>query len=376
MNTTDEMSADGPKEVRRRRRVRWAVTGTVLLGVLGIGTGVVLTRLGAQPVSAAPQAPPPVATAEVVRTDLALRESLTGELGYGSERTMRGHKQGTITELPGPGTVLDRGKAVYQVDATPVVLFLGGLPLYRDVGPALTDGPDVRLVEENLRALGFGGFTVDATFTDATENAIKDWQESLELEATGVIHPADVIVTSGPVRVATVTAEPGDAGSGDLLTYTSTTRLVTVELEESRQNLGKPGTTVAMTVGGKELAGTVAELAPTSADGDDGDGGGGGGNGGDQEKTFTATITVTDAVALGDLDSGSVEVRFTTDTRKGVLVVPVGALLALAEGGYGVEVVDGADRRLLAVETGLFADGNVEVSGDDLSEGMKVVITS
>jgi peptidoglycan hydrolase-like protein with peptidoglycan-binding domain len=371
VNTTDEMSADGPKAVRRRRRVRWAVMGVALLGVLGVGTGAVLTKLMARPVSAAPQAPPPVATAEVSRTNLAQQESLTGELAYGSEHTMRGRKQGTITGLPGSGTVLDRGQTVYQVDATPVVLVLGGLPLYRDVGPDMTDGPDVQLVEENLQALGFGGFTVDATFTDATESAIREWQESLGLEETGVIHPADVIVTSGPVRVATVTAEPGDSGAGDLLTYTSTTRVVTVELEESQQDLGKPGAKVTMTVGGKEVAGTAAELAPTSADGDDG-----GGGGGDQEETFTATITVDDAAALGDLDSASVDVRFTIDTRQGVLVVPVGALLALAEGGYGVEVVDGADRRLVAVQTGLFADGNVEVSGDGLSEGMRVVITS
>lgn len=367
MSTIDEMSTDGPKAVRRRRRVRWAVMGVALLGVLGVGTGAVLTKLIARPVSAAPQAPPPVATAEVSRTDLAQQESLTGELAYGTEHTMRGRKQGTITGLPGPGTVLDRGQTVYQVDATPVVLFLGGLPLYRDVGPDLTDGPDVRLVEENLRALGFGGFTVDATFTGATEDAIREWQESLGLEETGVIHPADVIVTSGPVRVATVIAEPGDAGSGDLLTHTSTTRVVTIELEESQQDLGKPGVKVTMTVGGKEVAGTVAELAPTPADGN---------GGGGQEETFTATITVDDAAALGDLDSGSVDVRFTIDTRQGVLVVPVGALLALAEGGYGVEVVDGADRRLLAVRTGLFADGDVEVSGDGLSEGMRVVVTS
>jgi hypothetical protein len=223
------------------------------------------------------------------------------------------------------------------------------------------------------QALGFGGFTVDTTFTGATEHAIREWQESLELEETGLIHSADVIVTSGPVRVATVTAELGDPGSGDLLTYTSTTRVVTVELEESQQELGKLGTKVTMTVGGKEMAGTVAELAPASTDGHDG---GGGGNGGDQEETFTATITVDDTAALGDLDSGSVDVRFTTDTRQGVLVVPVGALLALAKGGYGVEVVDGADRRLVAVRTGVFADGDVEVSGDGLSEGMRVAITS
>ena len=59
----------------------------------------------------------------------------------------------------------------------------------------------------------------------------------------------------------------------------------------------------------------------------------------------------------------------TGDERKDVLTVPVAALLALAEGGYGVEVVDGGDRRIVAVETGLFAGGRVEVTGDGHRRG-------
>ena len=55
-----------------------------------------------------------------------------------------------------------------------------------------------------------------------------------------------------------------------------------------------------------------------------------------------------------------------------MLTVPVAALVALAEGGYGVEVVDGRRTRYVAVETGLFAGGRVEVTGDGLAEGMTV----
>jgi hypothetical protein len=54
----------------------------------------------------------------------------------------------------------------------------------------------------------------------------------------------------------------------------------------------------------------------------------------------------------------------------------VAALLALAEGGYGVEVVDGASTRIVAVETGLFAGGQVEVSGGGLAEGTVVGVPS
>jgi hypothetical protein len=58
------------------------------------------------------------------------------------------------------------------------------------------------------------------------------------------------------------------------------------------------------------------------------------------------------------------------------LVVPVDALLALASGGYAVEVVGpGGARHLVAVTPGLFddADGLVQVDGE-LRDGQRVVV--
>jgi multidrug efflux pump subunit AcrA (membrane-fusion protein) len=60
--------------------------------------------------------------------------------------------------------------------------------------------------------------------------------------------------------------------------------------------------------------------------------------------------------------------------RKGVLAVPVNALLALAEGGYAVEVDRGGRRELVGVTLGLFADGLVEVKGHGLAAGDRVVV--
>ncbi len=45
-----------------------------------------------------------------------------------------------------------------------------------------------------------------------------------------------------------------------------------------------------------------------------------------------------------------------------MLTVPVAALLALQEGGFGVEVARRRDT-YLPVKTGMFANGRVEVSG-------------
>jgi hypothetical protein len=68
-----------------------------------------------------------------------------------------------------------------------------------------------------------------------------------------------------------------------------------------------------------------------------------------------------------------VQVQVTTSVHSGVLAVPVGALVALREGGYAVQTADG---RYRAVQTGMFANGMVEISGDGLAEGLKVVTTS
>ena len=58
-----------------------------------------------------------------------------------------------------------------------------------------------------------------------------------------------------------------------------------------------------------------------------------------------------------------------------MLSVPVGALLALSPDQYGVEVVeDDGTTRKVPVTLGLFAGGRVEISGEGLSEGQRVVV--
>jgi DUF917 family protein len=96
--------------------------------------------------------------------------------------------------------------------------------------------------------------------------------------------------------------------------------------------------------------------------------------GGDAATRVPVTVTVTDQKALNALDAGAVEVRRVAKERRNVLTVPVSALLALAEGGYGLEVLDGASSRVVAVEAGMFADGRVEVTGADIDAGMNVRI--
>jgi multidrug efflux pump subunit AcrA (membrane-fusion protein) len=111
---------------------------------------------------------------------------------------------------------------------------------------------------------------------------------------------------------------------------------------------------------------TIGTVATPSADGQ-------------SSPTIEVTIALDDPSSTGTVDQAPVDVLITTLSREDVLAVPVNALLALLEGGYAVEVV-GADgtTHLVAVETGMFEDGWVEIDlpNGGLAEGDQVVVPS
>jgi multidrug efflux pump subunit AcrA (membrane-fusion protein) len=84
------------------------------------------------------------------------------------------------------------------------------------------------------------------------------------------------------------------------------------------------------------------------------------------------TVTIANQKRLGSLDAAPVDVDFVANRRANVLAVPVVALLALTRGGFGVQVVDEATTRIVPVKTGMFAAGQVEISGKGVAAGMRV----
>jgi peptidoglycan hydrolase-like protein with peptidoglycan-binding domain len=306
----------------------------------------------------------PAATTQVTKETLVDKEDHAGSLGYGDSTTIGSRLSGTVTRLPAAGATIKRGRALYRLDNDPVVLLYGSLPAYRDLSPGV-EGADVEQFEKNLRALGYRGFTVDDEYTSATADAVERWQDDLGMTETGTVELGRVVYQPGAVRIDTHTAAIG-AGvqpGGEILEITGTGRIATVELDTDDQRLAKKGATVQVTLpDDKTVTGRVSGVT-TFVDTADDPG---------QEDTTKLRLTITFGKPPSGLDEASVTVAFSASKRENVLTVPVNALLALSEGGYGLQVVEGAATRIVAVETGLFAGGRVEVSGGGLTEGMTV----
>jgi hypothetical protein len=90
----------------------------------------------------------------------------------------------------------------------------------------------------------------------------------------------------------------------------------------------------------------------------------------------TVTITLDSTPPGATLDQAPVNVNITTQTVDNVLAVPVNALLALAGGGYGLDVVTGRTPHLAGVTTGLYSDTLVQVSGSGITVGTQVEVPS
>jgi peptidoglycan hydrolase-like protein with peptidoglycan-binding domain len=304
--------------------------------------------------------PLPPATAPVTRMTLTQTEQVNGTLSYGTAHTISPRGSGTITWLPTARTMIHRGQPVYKLDNQPVPLFYGSLPFYRQLMPGDT-GPDVRELEQNLAALGYTGFTVDKTFSWATEAAVRSWQDDLGRTQTRTFDPASVVLVPGKVRIASLAAELGDHASGPVLAYTGTTRVVHIDLDVALQQLVKQGTRASIRLPtGITVNGTVSRIGSVIA------------AQGDQPATIGVTVTVGDQSALGTLDQAPVTVNLVSATARNVLTVPVAALVALAEGGYGVQVVTGSASHYVPVRLGMFANGRVEISGGGLTAGTRV----
>lgn len=388
MSTTTTTSTTTPVEPDRAvppavpsRRRRWLRTGMAAAAAVtaaGVAAAAALGVLGGGGGGTPAASNLPPATAEIVRTTLVATEEFDGTLGYGEATAVTvaatgpDGTGGVITWRPGLGETIERGEPVYAVNAEPVILMYGSMPFFRSPGDG-DSGADVAQLEQNLVELGYRGFTVDDEYGWATSEAVEQWQADAGLPDTGRLDPARVVVAPGAIRVAEHLAPLGGTATGQVLMYTGTSQVVTVDLDVADQQLVAEELPVTVTLpDGSPVQATVSSVGTVATSTDDETGTGLGQQAEDGTTTIEVMVTVDDPAALGGWDAAPVGVTLAVDRREGVLAVPVGALVALAEGGYGVQLVDGDRTRYVAVETGMFAGGLVEVSGAEIAEGLPV----
>ncbi|WP_033341608.1 peptidoglycan-binding protein [Catenuloplanes japonicus] len=347
--------------IRRRRLIRLAAAGVVAVGA---GAGVRAAQAAGRGDGGAPAAFQG-ATGTITRGDLEGNTVATGTLRYSGSRTVRAGRTGTLTALPAPGAVVRLGGRLYTVDNVPVPLLHGALPAWRDFEIGMADGPDVEQLEAGLRALGHLKRPPRRAFTWVTANAIVAWQKATGVDRTGRLPLGSVLFAEGDLRVGTTAARAGDqVGPGAALyDATGTTQIVDVDLKLADQRLAVTGAPVGLRLpGGATTTGKISSVGtPTERE--------------DQQAVIPVVVTLDDPAAAAALQQASVTVTVPSERREDVLSVPVGALLALDPGEFGVEIVgdDGTTRRV-PVTTGLFAAGRVEISGDGVSAGQRIVV--
>jgi multidrug efflux pump subunit AcrA (membrane-fusion protein) len=182
---------------------------------------------------------------------------------------------------------------------------------------------------------------------------------------------------------------------GPVMSGTSNRRVISLKLDAADRSLVEVGKPVQVELpDGSIVPGKVSSISKVADTATD--------ERGNTTSTVAVTFALDDPTAAGDLDQASVSVTVVRSSRENVLAVPVNALLALREGGYAVEIVDGGGSttatpsadpsaatgtagasispgsrtHLVKVEPGLFDNGNVEITATGLQAGDLVVVPS
>lgn len=305
----------------------------------------------------------------VSRGSLSTDRDFNALVSFGEPWTLTTDASGTVTAAHPAGTVVRPDESLVWIDRRPLLLVRGTMPLYRDlyeVDRYATDdagdrlgiltGPDVEQLQRFLLDSGFdadGRLEVDGEFGTTTEKAVKTWQESVDRPRTGRVDSSQMVFVPAAARIASE-LRTGDRFSS--LELTEAEPAVLVDTSNRDRSALPVGSTVQVGLAdGTALEGEVTEQ--TQVD----DGG---------QRVWRTTVSVDDALA-GDVTTATVTA--TRVLADDVLLVPVGALLALAEGGFAVEISEDDATRLVGVTVGEVLDGRAEISGD-VREGDLVVV--
>jgi hypothetical protein len=308
---------------------------------------------------------------------------VSSTVGQGSAGTA---SNGTVDSFAASGTAVSTGTVLFWESYVPVVAIEGDAAatpaLNRDLTLGVSDGADVKLLEQMLEAGGFDpskAMTVDDHFDGATAYAIALWHKSLGLtpadgdvtvdKGSFVVVPSGLFV--GTPLVANGTALPSDSV---VMTLTTAAREVTTTAPIGDSTFAVGATIDVEFPDGTVQPGTVVEVGNVATNTSNVPG---------STPSVAITIHVDDIPATVDsFVQIPVTLRVVSQSEPKAFVVPVSALVALAEGGFALEAVDGKNpdgtntTHLVGVTPGLFTDGFVSVTGKGVVADMEIVVPS
>jgi hypothetical protein len=340
---------------------------------------------------------PVTGTATVTRRDLVETDTESGTISHANPQTVYNRLSGTITWLPSVGRLIKPGQPLYDVDGEPVILMDGATPAYRDLSAGDSHGQDILQLNRNLVRLRFNpdAIVIDDTWRWPTTAGVEALQASLGEPQTGSLSLGQVVFLPGDRIVSAVDGSLGSTGGGDLsgtggspspssagggasatamLQTTSTQLIVTVDLDASKQSEAKVGEKVTVEMpAGSTVEGVITAVSPVAASSSSSSSGSSSGPGSSSgsQATIPVTVKLKGHISGAGLDQAPVSVNFAQAVADGVLSVPVTALLATPGGGYAVQRAQ-PPHQLIAVTTGLFAAGYVQISGPGIYDGLKV----
>ena len=356
------------------------VTGCLAIICLAVVAAITLGLLGGIDSDNGPDEKPTAVTslrntATVIKTDFVEETEVDGTLGFGDVESLPNLSSGIVTWLPEPGTVIGFGDVIYKINDEPVILLHGTMPMFRDIDENTSGALDVAQLQTYFVELGFSDvypvtksaydLSADRYITSVTLSQIEQWQESVGADRTGVVKKSQIVFRSEAFRVDAVTARLGQSiNGGSLVNITEARRVVTVHLDTELGGLMAMGDVVEVELpDGKSVEGTVTHVADVATRIGQG-----------QQQTTYLDVIIELLGSGTSFDQSPVTVKVEEVLEQEAVAVPIAALLALAEGGYGLEVLDPDNTvRLVGVELGTFHGNQVSISRG-VQPGQSVIV--
>ena len=280
---------------------------------------------------------------------------------------------GLITDVAAPGTALTTGSTLYEIDTIPIPIVVGE-PIERELRVDVEDGEDIEAFEQVLLDLGYdadGELTVDETWDEFTSDALQEWETDLgyaEDDVDGILQLDQFVFIPAPATIDATEVERGEEiVRGTAIGSTNeATQVVSTEVAVADRDQLALGSIVAVELpDGSVVDGEVTWVSASSTTPQGVP---------DADPVIAVEVTLAEVPeSIAAFDEVDVEIQIVDSIAESVVTVPASAIISTGS-AFAVEIVDGTTIRQVEVETGMFADGFVEVIG--IEAGTAVVVPS